>query len=222
LRKFHSRWNVVFWPSRLSLILQNKEIDDNSLERYEDHKDLRAAVERGDLVPIQTSPALVVDRRLDPRRRYVRPWTMHFLKDLSVQFYAEFHRPLMVDSAVRPKDVQKKLRRRNRNAAPIDGEAASSHMAGLTVDLARGYMTPREVRWMEIQLLILHSFGLVEVEEEHYQLCFHIMVSKRYDEPRVQTTRSVIDTLIEIPLQEVPNATGSSSEIGGRDLHPEP
>jgi hypothetical protein len=73
-------------------------------------------------------------------------------------------------------DFQKKLRRYNKNAAPVEGEVASSHLSGATVDLARRYMTPKEVRWMEIQLFLLHIRGRVEVMEEHRQLCFHIMV----------------------------------------------
>jgi hypothetical protein len=198
VRKHHSKWNPLFWPSHLSLVLQNKEIDANKLERYQDYDDVAAAVERGELVPIPVSNALAVDKRLDVRRRYVRPWTAKFLTDLSRGFYAEFHQPLMVDSAVRPLEVQKKLRRRNRNAAPTEGEAASSHMAGLTVDLARSYMTPRMVRWMELQLLVLHADGLVEVEEEHHQLCFHIMVAKRYDGERIAVETSTIgETILE-------------------------
>jgi hypothetical protein len=107
VRKFHAKWNPLFWPSRLSLLIQNKEIDDNALTRYEDMDAVLDAVDRGELVPIPVSDALVVDKQLDPRRRYVRPWTAQFLTDISRRFYAEFHQPLMVDSAVRPRDVQK-------------------------------------------------------------------------------------------------------------------
>jgi hypothetical protein len=190
-------------------LVQNRRIDEDGVERFETMKDLDAAIERGEMVPIPVSAALTVDKRLDPKRRYVRPWTARFLTSISEQFYAQFHQPLMVDSAVRPMDVQKKLRRRNRNAAPVDGETASSHEAGLTIDLARSYMTPGEVKWMEIQLLILHSYGAVEVIEEHHQLCFHIMVAKKYDDPeRVTVTTSVIDT----QLPEEPNVQSQSAE----------
>jgi hypothetical protein len=157
-------------------------------------RELNDLVIQGKLVPIETSEALVVDKHLDPKRRFVRPWTMHFLRNISTAYFAVFHQPIMVDSAVRPMDVQKKLRRRNPNAAPIEGEAASSHMAGPTVDLARGGMTPRQVRWMEHYLLVLYGYGLVEVEEERHQLCFHILVRKRYDSNWVETVPSVIDT----------------------------
>jgi hypothetical protein len=74
-------------------------------------------------------------------------------------------------------------------------------MAGLTIDLARGYMTPRMARWMETQLLVLHIQGLVEVEEEHRQLCFHIMVAKKYGDPnRVIIEIETPQILMELEL----------------------
>ena len=217
-RKHHSKWNVLFWPSRLSQIIQNKEIDDNGLTRYQNMAELDAAVQRGEMVPIPVSDALIVDKHLDPRRRYVRPWTALFLTDVSNDFYAAFHEPLMVDSAVRPRDVQKKLRRHNANAAPLDGETASSHMAGSTIDFARGRMTPIEVRWLELRLLLPHIQGLVEVEEEHHQLCFHIQVAKRYPFPIPIETESapVSDQLIE----EIPNGTGDNDPGKPQDSSP--
>jgi hypothetical protein len=76
--------------------------------------------------------------------------------------------------------VQKKLRRHNRNAAPAEGETASSHLAGLTVDLQRRGMTREQVHFVERYLFYLRALGLVEPEEERRQWVFHIMVSERY------------------------------------------
>jgi hypothetical protein len=76
--------------------------------------------------------------------------------------------------------MQKKLLRHNRNAAPAEGDTASSHLAGLTLDLQRRGMTRQEVRFVERYLLYLRALGLVEPEEERRQLVFHIMVSERY------------------------------------------
>lgn len=162
---------------------QNAEVDRLSLPRFYDDDDLADAIRRGDLVPLPLNSALIVDPRLDPDRRYTRPWTAQFLTDLSNDFYARFHEPIMVDSAVRTVLVQKKLRRHNRNAAPYEGETASSHLAGLTIDLARKRMTKAEVRWIELRLLYYYGRGWVIVEEEFHQLCFHIMVSGRYGQP---------------------------------------
>jgi len=76
--------------------------------------------------------------------------------------------------------VQKKLRRHNRNAAPAEGDTASSHLAGLTVDLQRRGMSKEQVHFVERYLFYLRALGLVEPEEERRQWVFHVMVSDRY------------------------------------------
>src|SRR5262249_12691557 len=91
-------------------------------------------------------------------------------------------------SAVRTVKVQKKLRRHNRNAAPADGDTASSHLAGITVDLQRRGMTKEQIRFVENYLFYLHQLGLVEPEEERRHWCFHVMVSDRYTDWRRSQT----------------------------------
>jgi len=172
----------MFPPTHESLLRQNEEIDRLALPRYQNSDDLLIAVTNQELVPLPLSSALIVDPRLDPQRRYCRPWTAQFLTDLSYDFYTKFHEPLMVDSAVRTVEVQKKLRKWNRNAAPYEGESASSHLAGLTIDLARKRMTKAEVKWIEWRLLYYHARSWVIVEEEYHQFCLHIEVSGRYGE----------------------------------------
>jgi hypothetical protein len=120
------------------------------------------------------------DPRLTPERRYCRPWTRDFLDDLSEAYYGHFHNSIQVNSAVRTVQVQKKLRRHNRNAAPEKGETASSHLAGITVDIQRRCMTKQQVAWMEQYLIPLRDQGLVEPEEERHQWVFHVAVSGRY------------------------------------------
>ena len=84
--------------------------------------------------------------------------------------------------------IQHKLRRHNRNAASEYGEAASSHLAGLTLDLQRRGMTKQQVRFVERYLFYLKAVGLVEPEEERRQWVFHVMVSGRYAEWRQTQT----------------------------------
>ena len=76
--------------------------------------------------------------------------------------------------------VQKKLRRHNRNAAPAEGDLASSHLAGITVDLQRRGMTRQQIKWVEEYMLPLKDQGLIEPEEERHQWVFHVAVSGRY------------------------------------------
>jgi hypothetical protein len=174
-------WNPAFKPSHESLLLQNEEIDRLNLPRIYDDRQLERLKASGDLVPIVPGETLRIQPSLDPARRYCRTWTLNFVTDLSQAYYKEFHEQIQVNSAVRTVLVQKKLRRHNRNAAPEKGETASSHLAGLTVDLQRRGMTKAQVKWMENYLRPLKEMGLVEPEEERRQWCFHIMVAGAYD-----------------------------------------
>ncbi len=177
-------WNPVFRPSRESLLIQNEEIDRLDLPRIQDEAQLQELVASGDLVPITASESLRIAPQLPENRRYCRPWTLDFLNDLSNDYYKEFGSQIQVNSAVRTVKVQKKLRRHNRNAAPYEGDTASSHLAGITVDVQRRGMTIQQIKWVEQYLVPLHDMGLIEPEEERHQWCFHIMVSDRYDDWR--------------------------------------
>ena len=203
--KHHSRflrWNPMFRPSHESLLRQNEEIDRLELPRIANDDELEALKLRELLVPINQSQALRFDPRLDPSRRYCRPWTRDFLEDLSLAYYHRFHQQIQVNSAVRTVAVQRKLRRHNRNAAPESGETASSHLAGLTVDLQRRGMSRDQVRYMERYLFYLRALGLVEPEEERRQWVFHVMVSDRYADWRQAQTI--------VPVQARPISTATA------------
>jgi hypothetical protein len=186
-RRGHLRrvlWNPVFRPSRDSLLRQNEEIDRLELPRIQNQAELEQLIASQELVPIVAGQTLRFDPRLDPDRRYCRPWTRDFLDDLSDAYYKQFRSPIQVNSAVRTVQVQKKLRRHNRNAAPEKGETASSHLAGITVDIQRRGMTKQQVAWMEQYMMPLKDQGLVEPEEERHQWVFHVAVSGRYADLR--------------------------------------
>jgi hypothetical protein len=177
-------WNPVFRPSRESLLRQNEEIDRLDLPRIQNQAELDRLIASQDLVPIVPGQTLRFDPRLDPDRRYCRPWTRDFLDDLSEAYYRQFHDQIQVNSAVRTVQVQKKLRRHNRNAAPEKGETASSHLAGITVDIQRRGMTRQQVAFVEQYMMPLKDQGLVEPEEERHQWVFHVAVSGRYADLR--------------------------------------
>ena len=173
-------WDPVFRPSHDSLLRQNAEIDRMDLPRIQNEEELEQYKASGDLVPIEAGETLRFDPRLAEDRRYCRPWTRDFVEDLSQAYYKQFHEQIQVNSAVRTVQIQKKLRRHNRNAAPEKGETASSHLAGITVDIQRRGMTKAQVKWVEQYLLPMRDAGLVEPEEERHQWVFHIAVSGRY------------------------------------------
>ena len=193
-------WNPLFRPSHDSLLRQNEEINRLDLPRIQDDDELEALKASGELVPIVENESLKIERSLDPSRRYCRPWTRDFVQDLSEIYYRQFHEQIQLNSAVRTVKVQQKLRRHNRNAAPADGDTASSHLAGITVDLQRRGMTKDQLRFVERYLFYLNALGLVEPEEERRHWCFHVMVSDHYSEWR-QT-----QTVLQLSPREEPVA----------------
>ena len=172
--------------SRDSLIRQNERSEADYLERIEDDADLSDRISRGLLVPVPESAALAVNGNLPQDRRYCRPWTAVFLKDLARAHDAQFHTPIMVSSAVRTVQYQKQLRRINGNAADAEGDVVSPHLTGATIDIAKSGLTRRELAWMRVHLLTIQNAGKIDVEEEFRQACFHITVYRSY----VHTSRA--------------------------------
>ncbi len=196
-------WNPLFRPTHNSLVRQNEEVNRLALPRIQDDDELEALKASGELVPIVESESLKIEHALDPSRRYCRPWTRDFVVDLAEVYYRQFHQQIQVNSAVRTVKVQKKLRRHNRNAAPAEGELASSHLAGITVDLQRRGMTIEQIRFVEHYLFYLNALGLVEPEEERRHWCFHVMVSDHYEDWRQTQTvlqRPSVPTPTEDPV----------------------
>src|SRR5947207_10563429 len=221
MHRFHRvRWNPVFRPSHESLLLQNQEIDRMSLPRIYNDVQLERLKTSGDLVAIVPSESLRIQPSLDRERRFCRPWTLDFVQDISEAYYKEFHQQIQVNSAVRTVLVQKKLRRHNRNAAPETGETASSHLAGLTVDLQRRGMTKAQVKWMEEYLRPLKQMGLIEPEEERRHWCFHIMVAGSYDDYRqmrmLATQQDSSTALLEITSTGLPTAPATQQSALGQ------
>lgn len=192
----HIRWTPILKGSHESLVKQNAEIDRLQLVRIQNDEELQSLVARDQLVALPQTNFARVDPRLEESRRYCRPWTRLFVEDLGQAYYKQFHQPIQVNSAVRTVEQQERLARYNHNAAPAEGETASSHLAGLTVDIAKRGMTRRQRAFVEKYLVNLRNAGLVEAVEERHQACFHVMVSDRYTawregEKLATATRSV-------------------------------
>ncbi|MFZ0745925.1 MAG: DUF5715 family protein [Terracidiphilus sp.] len=163
-----------------SLERQNEKTQADGLERILDDNDLNDRIARGMLVPVPTSAALTVNAELPLNRRYCRPWTAAFLTDLARAHQAQFHSPLEVSSAVRTVAYQKRLMEINGNAAQAEGDIASPHLTGATIDIAKDGLGRREIYWMRDHLAQLQNEGKIDVEEEFHQACFHITVYKSY------------------------------------------
>jgi hypothetical protein len=153
------------------------------LERILDEEDLNDRIAQKLLIPVPTPTGLTIDERLPENRRYCRPWTADFLKDLAQAHAATFARPLFVSSAVRTVEYQKQLIQTNGNAASAEGDIVSPHLTGSTIDIAKDGMNRKELAWMRSWLLALQLQRQIDVAEEFLQPCFHITVYKTYTSP---------------------------------------
>jgi hypothetical protein len=166
--------------SHESLVRHNEKSEADNLERIEDDDDLADRIARKMLVPVPVSSVLTANSDLPQNRRYCRPWTATFLTDLARAHAAAFHGPLEVNSAVRTVAYQKQLMRSNGNATAAEGDIASPHLTGATIDIAKQGLSRQEIGWMRAWLLPLEQAGKIDVEEEFHQACFHITVYKSY------------------------------------------
>jgi hypothetical protein len=169
--------------SHESLERQNDKTEADNLERIEDEDDLADRIARKMLVPVPVTEGLTINLNLPESHRYCRPWTAQFLGDLARVHAQRFHRPLEVSSAVRTVEYQRRLMETNGNAAAAEGDIASPHLTGATIDLAKQGMSREEMGWMRAWLLPLQQAGKIDVEEEFQQACFHITVYKSYVPP---------------------------------------
>ena len=177
--------------TREILVHQNTMADDEGLSRIQDDDDLNRMRAQHLLVPFPEMVALDVNDELPMNRRYARPWTVKFAADTAQAFYARFHEPLHLNSAVRTVDYQLRLMRVNGNAAAVEGDTASPHLTGQAIDLGKRGMSVAEIAWMRAYLLPLMQAGKVDVEEEFQQACFHISVYGSYG-PKKKVTRTEV------------------------------
>jgi hypothetical protein len=195
-KKKHRRvrvvWNPLLKGSYHSMLRQNEEIDRLLLPRIQNDDELHEMILRQELIELSDGDGILMAPNLDVTRRYARPWTRQFVYDLGQAFSAQFGRSIQITSAVRTVEQQKKLRRRNRNAAPIEGEVASSHLAGTTVDIGKRGLSRKEKKWLEQYLKGLVDQGLIEAAEERRQACFHVMVLQKYSDTRTVAAEQTV------------------------------
>jgi hypothetical protein len=166
--------------SREILVHQNEMADAAGLNRIRTDAQLDSMRAHHLLVNFSETAGLHVNPNLPVDRRCARPWTVQFAQETAKAFYARFHEPLEVNSAVRTVAYQKRLQRVNGNAAAVDGDGASPHLTGQALDFGKRGMSLTEIAWMRAYLLPLMQSGKLDVEEEFQQACFHISVYRSY------------------------------------------
>lgn len=162
------------------LVHQNQMAIADGLDRIDDDAQLQDMRRLKLITALPDTDAISPDDRLPANRRYARPWAVRFLNDLARAHYARFHSALVITSAVRTVEFQKRLIRTNGNAAPPTGDVASPHLYGQAIDLGKHGMGMTEVAWMRAYLTPIEAEGKIDVEEEFQQACFHISIYRRY------------------------------------------
>jgi hypothetical protein len=162
------------------LVHQNQMADAAGLERIQNNDELDRLRDEHRLVDLTGTSALHINPELPGDRRSARPWTAKFASDIARAYYARFRQPLELNSAVRTISYQLRLQRVNGNAASIEGETASPHLTGQAIDFGKKGMTMAEIAWMRMYLTPLMQAGVIDVEEEFQQACFHISVYRSY------------------------------------------
>lgn len=198
-----------------SLVRQNTRSEEENLERIENDVDLQDRIDRGSLVRVPESAALAVNPALPDNRRYCRPWTADFLTELAHAHRTQFHTPLMVSSAVRTVEYQMRLMRINGNAADAEGDIVSPHLTGATIDIAKSGLSRRELQWMRSELVAYQNAGVIDVEEEFHQRCFHITVYKNYGSgspTRRSTDAAGAAATPEMDSQDTPSAASTTPD----------
>jgi Family of unknown function (DUF5715) len=175
----YAKFTPMFPGSHDKLVEQNVELDRSQVQRMNNEFELVQSEMANDLVQVNETDALKIADNLLDTRRYCRPWTRDFLQDFSQAYYETFHAPLQVNSLVRTADQQAYLRRHNRFAAPAFGDTASTHLAGVSVDLSRRGLTATQYKWIRGYLQPLQVKGMVDPIEER-QPVLHIVVFEKY------------------------------------------
>jgi hypothetical protein len=206
----------LFPANHGSVTLENFYADAVGLHRFSSLAEVSRAAEMGILVPVP----ITVAPKLPSVRRYVRPAAAAFMLELDVRFYLTTKHFLIVDSAVRPEEVQRRLARCSRNAAPATGVRASSHERGTTFDLAKrtfGNTGVSRLRKSEYRLLLMwlayyQATGHIHVIEE--RACLHIMVREDYEGSQQVVSVAGLESLVPddapVPLSgpDVPVQSG--------------
>jgi Family of unknown function (DUF5715) len=162
-----------FAATQASVYQENQAADAMGARRFITQAEVDKAIQRQQLEPLYNNTTYVVAPALPIERRYALPGTVKFVELVSLDFYHQFHKPLMVDSAIRPAMVQLSLRKRNSCAAPAYGNRASTHLRGTTIDFSKK-MSKEELKWTLVRLGYYRGIGRILIINE--ARCLHIFV----------------------------------------------
>ncbi len=192
-----------------SILYENLAADHKKWSRVFTEKDAEALRASGDLVSLPREGDFGYEfvryhPDFDKERRWTRPLAKAVLLDLVAEpFFEEFGVPLPINASLRTVEFQRRLAKKNKNAASSVGLLPGSHSRGATFDIGK-YRYPawilgpkpeselrklrkelpekewrlsnEEVMWLRTRLLVLESCGVIEAVEEFFQANFHLEV----------------------------------------------
>jgi len=147
--------------SRASMVRQNRIAKEHDYTFLRTPSQVRAFVEGGYLVPVESTEDYDVSRVSFP---YTRPEVRTFIARLGAQYREATGERLVVTSLTRP------TARQPRNAHPL-----SVHPAGMAVDL-RVPQRAAAREWLERTLLSLEEEGVLDVTREYFPPHYHVAV----------------------------------------------
>jgi hypothetical protein len=162
---------------REKLATENRIADRFGLPRFQNLAAIRVA--HRDLVSVpDVSEGYYVDEHVLSDRRYVQPWTYHYLSSLAAAFIGETtatssYPKLKLTSLVRDQDYQVRLKS---VAKCKDPESCSTHLTGATFDVSFRNMSKEQFRWLYDRLAQDVRLGKVNAIHEPLSGCFHVFV----------------------------------------------
>ena len=114
----------------------------------------------GFLVPITEFVKL---KKVDPELAFCTKPLSDFLENLSIEFSEKFNKRLTLTSAIRTMEHQKKLAKKNKNAAK---EEISMHVRGAAIDISYKNLSVKEITWLQKKFDSLKSDQRIYVIKE--------------------------------------------------------
>jgi hypothetical protein len=152
---------VTLRGSPESMVRQNRIARQSDVTFFRSPAEVRAAIALGELVPVQGSEALAVNRISFP---FARPETRLFLERFSAQYHAACGEKLVITSLTRPQSNQ-----------PSNAHRLSVHPTGLAVDL-RVSQSGACRSYLEQTLLAKEREGVLDVTRERNPPHYHVAI----------------------------------------------
>jgi hypothetical protein len=134
----------------------------------------------GRLVSVPAETATYYVAGVSAALRAARPWTKHFIEEVSRAFHRLFDQRLRITSLTRTRALQRRLLQASIGAAPAQGPVQSTHLTGAALDISKRALSAIQVAWLRTVLDRLNRRGLIHVVEEFQEPHFHVMVTRRY------------------------------------------